>query len=307
MGIDWLDLLACPRDGSDLEGDPAREVGCLRCGKAWRAEDGVLRFLRGVATHEQVVRDALSDTYDDDLPALSDTVEVPLGLKALGVRPGDRVAEIGAGTGRFTRGFAAKASATVAVDYSAESLLRLREKLPADVRPRVLLVQADAAATPFKPGTFDRSAAFNMLQHLPTAEQRLEVVRRGANAVRPGGPFVLTAYHWSRHKQAVAARGEGDYACKEGLHDNGVFYRNFDEAELRALFAEAGLAVDRVQGLIVGFRGARLLGPLLAPLNRLIASTRWCVARSHYILVRGVRPSVPAPLEARSADEAIRS
>ena len=277
-----------------MQGDPSREVGCARCGDSWRAEEGVLRFVRAGSlgseqSDELAVRDQQAAEYDESMPPMADSVEAPLGVAALGVRAGDAVAELGAGTGRYTRGYAGKARAVAALDFSMGSLLLLRAGLPAALRQRVLLVQADAGAPPLRPGAFDRSAAFNMVQHLPTPQQRLEVVRRGAALAKPGGPFVLTAYNWSLAKQRLAALGEGDYTRRDGFHESGVFYHNFDQDELRAIFAEAGLRVDRVQGLILGFKGGRLLGPLLAPFNRLVAGSRWCVARSHYILVRGVR------------------
>ncbi len=293
-GAGLASLLCCPEDGMTLEGDTAREVGCVTCGAVYPAHDGILRFLResdlvAVQRDEVGVRDREADRYDGEMPPMSDSVEMPLGLKALGVRPGDAVAEVGCGTGRFTLRYAASAAAVAALDFSAVSLARLRDRLRAETRARVLLVQADGCRPPLRPGAFTRAASFNILQHIPGDGARRAALARWAALPAPGGPFVLTAYHWSLHKQRLAARGEGDYTAKEGRHPNGLYYYNFEEAEMRAMFAEAGLEAGLVQGLILGFRGGRLLGPLLAPLNRLIAGTRWCRRRSHYLLLRGVR------------------
>jgi SAM-dependent methyltransferase len=291
---DVTGLLCCPVDGSDLEGDPGRELGCAECGAAYPAEDGILNFL-GAADlspdqrQEVQVRDEQAEQYEAYNPPMSDTVELPLGLASLGVRPGDVVAEVGCGVGRFTRAYAPTARLVVALDFSAASLRRLRSSLDAQTRARALLVQADATRSPLRAGAFDRVAMFNVLHHIPSAAARREALGRAAALPRHGGPFVLTTYHWSLHKQHIAARGEGDYAFKEGHHANGLYYYNFEEHELRGMFEEEGLKVDQVLGLIMGFRGAGLLGPLLAPLNRLVCGRAWCIARSHYILVRGRR------------------
>jgi ubiquinone/menaquinone biosynthesis C-methylase UbiE len=272
----------------------------MACGTAYPIEDGILNFLgaadlTSAQRQEMRVRDDQAEEYETYNPPMSDTVELPLALASLGVRPGDVVAEVGCGVGRFTRAYAPTARFVVALDFSAASLRRLRSSLDAQTARRVLLVQADASRSPLRPGAFDRAAMFNILQHIPSEPARREALRRAAALPRPGGPLVLTAYHWSLHKQHLAARGEGDYAFKEGHHANGLYYYNFEEAELRGMFEEEGLTVDQVLGLIMGFRGAGLLGRWLAPLNRLVSGLSWCIARSHYILVRGVRREVPAP------------
>lgn len=295
---DWSDLLRCPADGSELREDgPA--LNCPVCGSRYPSTDGIVRFVQADGApsldHDEKVRemharDADAVTYDGMFAQRELAVEVPPCLDALEAAPGDVVCELGAGTGRFTLRFADRVARVVALDFSLTSLELLRDRLGPARRAKVLLVQADACRPPLRRGAFDKVASFGMLHHLPDESLRNGVVRAAAELLRPRGTFTCSAYHWSRQKRAASARNEGDYVHKTGHHDSGIFYYNFEEPEMRGAWESAGLRVDRVRGLQIGFRGAGLLGPLQVPVNRLLAGTSWGIARSHMLLVRGRKP-----------------
>jgi SAM-dependent methyltransferase len=296
----WLDLLRCPADGSELR-EQGASLRCVVCSACYPYADGIVRFVQAdgappldheLKMREMASRDAEAEAYDAMFDPRATAIEVPPCLDALAPAPADVVCELGAGTGRFTVRFADRVSRLVALDFSLRSLLVLRDRLTEPMRARTLLIQADACRPPLSRGAFHKVAAFDMLQHLPDADQRQQVVASAAQLLRPGGTFTATAYHWSKHKKKMAARGEGDYASKHGHHGSGIFYYNFEEPELSRAWESASLHVDRVRGLQIGFRGARLLGPLRVPMNRLLSGTAWGIARSHQLLVRGYKRGV---------------
>jgi SAM-dependent methyltransferase len=90
-----------------------------------------------------------------------DAMLEPLGRlaqAALGVQPGDRVLDIGCGTGTTTLALAAAAEpggAAIGVDISALLLGVARER--AAGRPNVSFVEGDAQTHPFDPDSFDRA------------------------------------------------------------------------------------------------------------------------------------------------------
>jgi SAM-dependent methyltransferase len=292
----WLDLLRCPADESPLL-DEGEVLSCPACAARYPHAGGVVQFVAadGLSLdneqkqREMHARDADADTYDSMFDARSLAIEVPPCLEALAPTPEDVVCELGAGTGRFTLRFADRVARIVALDFSLRSLLLLLDRLTPAMRARTLLVQADACRPPLARGVFDKVASFGMLHHLPEDSMRRQVVRSAAALLVPEGTFTCSAYNWSKHKRQQSARGEGDYTHKQGHHESGIFYHNFEEPEFHELYSQAGLLVDRVRGLLIGFRGGRLLGPLQVPVNRLLSRTSWGVARSHQLLVRGVK------------------
>ena len=76
---------------------------------------------------------------------------------AAGVRPTDRVLDIGCGAGQTTReaASAAAAGSALGIDISAAGLARARRLARAEGLRNVSFVQADAQAHRFRPGCFD--------------------------------------------------------------------------------------------------------------------------------------------------------
>ena len=292
----WLDVLRCPADGSALR-EGAGALTCPACQANYPANEGVVQFVQADGRsldHEEKVRemaarDAEAPVYDAMFDERTSALEIPPCIEALAPAPTDVVCELGAGTGRFTVRYAGQVARLVALDFSFRSLQLLRDRLPESARSRVLLVQADACRPPLAPEAFDKVASYGMLQHLPEEEMRAGVVRAASRLLRRGGTFTCSAYNWSKGKRKLAARGEGDYVHKQGHHRSGIFYHNFEVPELTRVWEAAGLRVDRLEGLQIGFRGAGLLGPMQVTVNRLLKGTRWGIERSHQVLVRGVR------------------
>ena len=109
-------------------------------------------------------------------------------LTLLGVAPGERVLEVGCGSGAITRAIATRVGPTghaVGLDQSP-ALLAIASELAtsAGLADRIVFKVGDARRLPFEDACFDAVLAVTVLSHVPSGESAIpEFVR----VVRPGG------------------------------------------------------------------------------------------------------------------------
>lgn len=121
-------------------------------------------------------------------------------LDFAGLASGDRVLDVGCGTGQLARAVAARrrAVAVHGVDLSAAYIEHARRHTPgAQVEYQV----ADACALPFGDASFDRVLSLLVLHFVPQTAQAVAQMRRVA---KPGG--VLAACVWDVRGGLVANR-----------------------------------------------------------------------------------------------------
>ncbi|MEU4679135.1 demethylmenaquinone methyltransferase [Micromonospora sp. NPDC023737] len=102
---------------------------------------------------------------------------------ALCLRPGERVLDVGAGTGVSTEELARSGAFAVGADLSTGML-----KVGRRVRPAVPLVAGDALRLPFPDGSFDAVTISFALRNVVDLDAAL---REFARVVRPGGRLVV--------------------------------------------------------------------------------------------------------------------
>ena len=123
------------------------------------------------------------------------------------VSSGDRVLDVGCGTGSSTRDLARLASpgSVLGVDLSARMLAHARERTRAEGLENAEYLQADAQVHPFEPGSFDvvaSSFGAMFFDDQPAAFANL------AAALRPGGRMALLAWREvARNEWLTALRG----------------------------------------------------------------------------------------------------
>ena len=187
------DVEALTRALGDLLDDPERRE---RYGAAGRARVEELFSWRAVAA-------ATATAYEEASHVL--TVD----FDRLGLRPGERVLDMGCGGGRHAFEMYRRGADVVAFDQDADELatvsdmfaeMRRAGEVPdgaeADVK------EGDALALPFGDGEFDRVVAAEILEHVPADIQAIQELVR---VTRPGGTIALTVPRWLPEIDLLAA------------------------------------------------------------------------------------------------------
>lgn len=145
--------------------------------------------------------------YDRPLGRYCLALERAAVLRALRLRPAERVLEVGAGTGRFAIATAAQGAWVAATDADSGMAKWGARHRAAPAGPRWLA--AEGARLPFPDAAFD--AAFTVAA-LCFAPDHATIVQEMARVVRPGGRVVLgelnalAPWQWWRMAQALSPR-----------------------------------------------------------------------------------------------------
>jgi SAM-dependent methyltransferase len=113
--------------------------------------------------------------------------------RAVDIRSGERVLDVGCGTGQTTR-YAARAAApgeVLGIDLSGRMLARARELSAAEGLPNASFVQGDAQVYPFPPGGFDVAVSRFGVMFFADPVAAFANIR---GALRPGGRLVVMVW-----------------------------------------------------------------------------------------------------------------
>ena len=116
----------------------------------------------------------------------------------LGLRPGERVLDMGCGAGRHAFEMYRRGADVVAFDQDADELAVVREWFAAmrdEVPPgaEADAKEGDALALPFGDGEFDRIVAAEVLEHIPAD---IQAIAELARVLRPGGTLAVSVPRW---------------------------------------------------------------------------------------------------------------
>ena len=112
-------------------------------------------------------------------------------LQAIGLKPGQVVADVGAGTGFFTRLFSAsvqKDGHVYALEISPAFLKHLRERVKADNLQNVTIVQSRADSVTLSPASIDVAFICDVYHHFEFPQAMMRSIHR---ALRPGGQLIV--------------------------------------------------------------------------------------------------------------------
>jgi SAM-dependent methyltransferase len=145
----------------------------------------------------------------------------------LGLRPGDRMLDLGCGAGRHAFAAVEHGARVVAVDADDTEVKGVATMLAAIGGDGVALT-GDALRLPFADGAFDRVVAAEVLEHIPPDTAAIaELVR----VLRPGGTIAVTVPRWGPELVNWALSDE--YHSVEGGHVR-IYRRAALEGRLRA-------------------------------------------------------------------------
>lgn len=209
----------------------------------------------------QSVYNKIAREYDERIPGSGPADEIftatELDFLLSKVVSGEKVLDMGCGTGRFTVPLAEAGADVTGFDLSSGMLEVAAAKL-ADRGLNATTQQGDMADLPFPDNTFDTVTSMLALMHIPLAD-RPKVFREVSRVLKPGGRMLLCV------KNAVFERlFKGDrfasvdvtnVADKQLLFTetrSGVDYTaawySFAPHDLSALFATVGMTVTHMKG-----------------------------------------------------------
>jgi ubiquinone/menaquinone biosynthesis C-methylase UbiE len=172
-------------------------------------------------------------------------------VAALELSPGMTVADIGAGTGLFTRLFAEKVGATgkvYAVDVSPQFLAHIAAEAKSRGRKHVVTVQGSQNTTNLPRDSVDLVFLSDVYHHLEQPQKILASIRQ---ALRPGGKLVVIEFD----------RVEGqssDFVLKHVRAGQAVFVKEIETAGFRRTKAEKPLTLK--ENFFASFEIARTGG-----------------------------------------------
>jgi 2-polyprenyl-3-methyl-5-hydroxy-6-metoxy-1,4-benzoquinol methylase len=176
-------------------------------------------------------------------------------------RAGGRVLDIGCGDGRFLAAMAERGWQIAGTELPGPAFDRARRIVGLDLREaRDDLVEREGC------GRFDIITLWHVLEHLPNPRQ---VVSRCAELMEPGGLLIVEVPNFSSRQ-----------ACSTGRHwmhlDPPRHLYQYTEAGLRAMLADAGFVVQRIEtfSLMMGALGwiQSVLNAVLRPRDVLYRS-----------------------------------
>ncbi len=159
----------------------------------------------------------------------------------LGIAPGQRAIDIGAGAGRHSFELYRRGVDVVAFDRSAEDMkavadmfvaMELEGQVPEGTLARAEV--GDALALPYEDASFDIVLISEVLEHVPEDERAIaELVR----VLKPGGVAAVTVPRWFPEKVC--------WALSDAYHEvEGGHVRIYKADELAAKLTSAGLKVS---------------------------------------------------------------
>jgi SAM-dependent methyltransferase len=176
---------------------------------------------------------------------------------------GQRVLEIGCGTGCDLLQFARHGAEATGIDITPEHLRLARERVGQSAQVQ----EAEATDLPFPDGSFDYVYSHGVLHHIKDARRAVEEVFR---VLRPGGRFNVHVYaRWSYFTLLRRLQHGRDWKLWIENSRDPVHIDFYTARRLRRLFAPSSLTIEKYH-----CGPAPLLGPIAG----------------FYLVAKGVRP-----------------
>lgn len=161
----------------------------------------------------------------------------------LGLAPGDRVLDVGAGFGRHVFECARRGCDVVALDYAEDEVVQTRATIGAMVDAGEIdldrfkgVLRGDATRLPFADDSFDVVITSEVLEHI---QDDVSAISEMVRVLKPGGHFAATVPAWFPEKINWMLSDEYHAPKSEGGH-----VRIYSATELSAKLRTAGLELQ---------------------------------------------------------------
>jgi SAM-dependent methyltransferase len=161
----------------------------------------------------------------------------------LGLEPGDKVLDVGAGFGRHVFECARRGADVVALDYAEDEVVQTRATLGAMVDEGEIILdrfkgvlRGDATKLPFADNSFDVVITSEVLEHI---QDDVAAIAEMVRVLRPGGHFAATVPAWMPEKINWMLSDEYHAPKSDGGH-----VRIYSSTELSAKLRTAGLELQ---------------------------------------------------------------
>ena len=180
----------------------------------------------------------------------------------LGLKPGERVLDMGAGGGRHAFEMYRRGADVVAFDMDGDELANVLEVFGAMKEQGEVpegaeadIKEGDALSLPFADGEFDRVVAAEVLEHI---HADVDAIKELVRVLRPGGTLAISVPRWL--PEVINWKLSDDYHNAQGGH-----IRIYTDHELIDKVTKGGRPNDGTPGDAMVFEGKDYAHGLHAP------------------------------------------
>jgi SAM-dependent methyltransferase len=164
---------------------------------------------------------------------------------------GERVLELGCGSGKTFSALTEKKCEVVGIDFSSSAVILCRSLSPKNACAEIAL--ADVGSLPFREASFDSVIAFHVIGHLPAAG-RIRCALESARVLKVGGTLYFSGFSIGDLRAGTGSEIEpGTF-----LRKNGIATHYFTEQEVCELFCTLQLCGCNTRRWTMTVRGQPL-------------------------------------------------
>jgi len=215
--------------------------------------------------------------------------EAQMLLRYISPKPGETVLDAGAGVGRLALLVAPRASRLVCVDLSSGALEVLKSEVRRQGIRNIETVHSDLRSIPDSLGPFDVAYSVEVLQHIPSDQERRAALARIYELLKPGGRGVISVISWNGRTRRDGMEKEGFW----GEGDRRLYVRAFTPREMGRLLTDTGFRDVRLRGMLVlpGLITRRMPASLARMIDTWCSTVSAFSGMGRYVIATGRRPS----------------